>query len=86
MQTAANMNEEGLPGYHNPNAFIVCSDPYPTVTAQASDLDLPTAMWPEKEGAFGNAERRTQFWYQQVPPSEGAKSDLWQLVEFSKRF
>lgn len=86
MQTAPNMNEEGLPGYRNPDNFIVTSDPYPTVTAQASDLVLPTAMWVEKEGAYGNAERRTQFWYQQVPPIEGAKSDLWQLMEFSKRF
>jgi len=86
MQTAPNMNEEGLPGYRNPDNFIVCSDPYPTVTAQASDLILPTAMWVEKEGAYGNAERRTQFWYQQVPPIEGSKSDLWQLMEFSKRF
>ncbi len=86
MQAAPNMNEEGLPGYRNPANFIVTSDPYPTVTAQASDLILPTAMWVEKEGAYGNAERRTQTWYQQVPPSEGAKSDLWQLVEFSKRF
>jgi len=86
MQTAPNMNEEGLPGYRNPDNFVVCSDPYPTVTAQASDLVLPTAMWVEKEGAYGNAERRTQFWYQQVPAPEGAKSDLWQLMEFSKRF
>jgi nitrate reductase NapA len=86
MQAAPNMNEEGYPGYRNPEAFIVCSDPYPTVTAQASDLVLPTAMWTEKEGAYGNAERRTQLWYQQVPASDGSKSDLWQLVEFSKRF
>lgn len=86
MQTAPNMNEEGFPGYRNPENFIVCSDPYPTVTAQASDLILPTAMWVEKEGAYGNAERRTQFWYQQVPPPGEAKSDLWQLMEFSKRF
>ncbi|WP_261841848.1 nitrate reductase catalytic subunit NapA [Aliamphritea ceti] len=86
MQAAPNMNEEGLPGYRNPDNFIVTSDPYPTVTAQASDLILPTAMWVEKEGAYGNAERRTQVWYQQVPAVEGAKSDLWQLVEFSKRF
>ncbi len=86
MQTAANMNEEAFPGYRNPENFVVCSDPYPTVTAQASDLILPTAMWVEKEGAYGNAERRTQFWHQQVPPPEGAKSDLWQIMEFSKRF
>ena len=85
-QTAPNMNEETLPGYRNPENFIVVSDPYPTVTAQAADLILPTAMWVEKEGAYGNAERRTQFWYQQVPPPGESTSDLWQLMEFSKRF
>ncbi|MDH5648686.1 MAG: nitrate reductase catalytic subunit NapA [Gammaproteobacteria bacterium] len=85
MQAAANMNEEGYPGYRNPANFIIVSDPYPTVTAQAADLILPTAMWVEKEGAYGNAERRTQFWRQQVPPPGQAKSDLWQIVEFSKR-
>ncbi|WP_447829451.1 nitrate reductase catalytic subunit NapA [Aeromonas salmonicida] len=86
MQAGPNMNEEALPGYRNPANFIVVSDPYPTVTAQAADLILPTAMWVEKEGAYGNAERRTQFWHQQVKPPEGAKSDLWQLMEFAKRF
>jgi nitrate reductase NapA len=86
LQAAPNMNEETYPGYRNPENFIVCSDPYPTVTAMASDLILPTAMWVEKEGAYGNAERRTQFWRQQISPPGEAKSDLWQLVEFSKRF
>ncbi|MDO6428099.1 nitrate reductase catalytic subunit NapA [Thalassotalea sp. 1_MG-2023] len=86
MQAAANMNEEGYPGYRHPDNFIVVSDPYPTVTAQAGDLILPTAMWVEKEGVYGNAERRTQAWYQMVEAPKGAKSDLWQLVEFSKRF
>jgi nitrate reductase NapA len=86
MQAAANMMEETYPGYRNPDNFIVVSDPYPTVTAQAGDLILPTAMWVEKEGAYGNAERRTQAWYQMVEAPQGAKSDLWQLVEFSKRF
>ncbi|WP_369601610.1 nitrate reductase catalytic subunit NapA [Hahella sp. SMD15-11] len=86
MQTAANMNNETYPGYRNPENFIVVSDPYPTVTAQAADLILPTAMWVEKEGAYGNAERRTQFWYQQVKAPGEARSDLWQLMEFAKRF
>ena len=86
LQAAANINEEGLPGYRNPDNFIVVSDAYPTVTASAADLILPTAMWVEKEGAYGNAERRTQFWHQLVDAPEGAKSDLWQLMEFSKRF
>ncbi|WP_375174174.1 nitrate reductase catalytic subunit NapA [Pseudooceanicola sp.] len=86
MQAAANINEEGLPGYRNPENFVAVSDPYPTVTAMAADLILPTAMWVEKEGAYGNAERRTQFWRQQVDAPGEAKSDLWQLMEFSKRF
>jgi len=86
VQAAANMNEETLPGYRNPDNFIVVSDPYPTVSAMAADLILPTAMWVEKEGAYGNAERRTQVWRQQVTAPEGAKSDVWQLMEFSKRF
>ncbi|MGF1870391.1 periplasmic nitrate reductase subunit alpha [Photobacterium indicum] len=86
MQAGPNINEERLPGYRNPENFIVCSDPYPTATAQASDLILPTAMWVEKEGAYGNAERRTQAWYQQVESQGDSKSDLWQLMEFSKRF
>ena len=86
MQAGPNINEERLPGYRNPQNFIVCSDPYPTATAQAADLILPTAMWVEKEGAYGNAERRTQVWYQQVAAPGEAKSDLWQIMEFAKRF
>ncbi|OEJ67600.1 nitrate reductase catalytic subunit NapA [Magnetovibrio blakemorei] len=86
MQAAANMNEETYPGYRNPENFITVSDPYPTVTAMAADLILPTAMWMEKEGAYGNAERRTQFWRQQVDAPGEAKSDMWQVIEFSKRF
>jgi nitrate reductase NapA len=86
MQAAPNLMEEGWPGYRNPANFIVVSEAYPTVTALAADLVLPTAMWVEKEGAFGNAERRTQFWHQLVDAPGDARSDLWQLVEFSKRF
>ena len=86
MQAAANMNEETYPGYRNPDNFITVSDPYPTVTALAADLILPTAMWVEKEGAYGNAERRTQFWRQQVSAPGEARSDVWQVMEFSKRF
>jgi nitrate reductase NapA len=86
LQAAPNFNEEGYPGYRNPDNFITVSDAYPTVTAQAADLILPAAMWVEKEGAYGNAERRTQFWHQLVPAPGEARSDLWQLMEFSKRF
>jgi nitrate reductase NapA len=85
-QAAANFNQETLPGYRHPKNFIVVSDVYPTVTALAADLILPAAMWVEKEGAYGNSERRTQFWHQLVNAPGEARSDLWQLIEFSKRF
>ncbi len=86
MQAGPNINDETYPGWRNPDNFVVVSDPYPTVSAMAADLILPTAMWTEKEGAYGNAERRTQFWRQQVKGPGEARSDLWQLMEFSKYF
>ena len=66
MQGGPNINDEIFPGWRNPENFIVVSDPYPSVSAVAADLILPTCMWVEKEGGYGNAERRTQLWRQQV--------------------
>jgi nitrate reductase (cytochrome) len=86
MQAGPNVNDEIYPGWRNPEAFVVVSDVYPTVSALSADLILPCAMWAEKEGAFGNAERRTQFWRQQVSAPGEAKSDLWQYIQFAKRF
>ena len=86
MQAGPNVNGEIYPGWRNPKCFTVVSDAYPTVSAMAADLILPSAMWMEKEGAYGNAERRGQFWRQQVKAPGEAKSDLWQYMEFSKRF
>ncbi len=65
--------------------FIVCSDVYPTVSAKVADLILPSAMIFEKWGAYGNAERRTQHWKQQVTPVGEAMPDIWQAMEFAKR-
>ena len=53
MQAGPNINGEIYPGWRNPDNFVVVSDPYPTVSAMAADLILPTAMWVEKEGAYG---------------------------------
>ncbi|GAB6050427.1 nitrate reductase catalytic subunit NapA [Hydrogenophilus islandicus] len=86
MQAGPNVNEEVYPGWRNPEAFVVVSDAYPTVSALSADLILPSAMWMEKEGAYGNAERRTQFWRQQVKAPGEAKSDLWQYLKFSQYF
>lgn len=85
MQAGPNVSQEVLPGWRKDSAFVVVSDIYPTLSAQAADLVLPTAGYVEKEGAFGNSERRTQFWHQLVDPPGEARSDLWQLVQISKR-
>ena len=66
--------------------FIVCSDGYPGISAKVADLILPTAMIYEKWGLYGNAERRTQAWREQVPPPGEAMGDVWQVMELSKRF
>ena len=66
--------------------FIVCSDSYPGVSAKVSDLILPSAMMYEKWGAYGNAERRTQHWRQQVTPVGDSMPDVYHIVEIAKRF
>ncbi len=86
VQAAPNSSNETYPGYRSADNFVVVSDAYPTVTALSADLILPAAMWVEKEGAYGNAERRTHFWHQLVEPPGEARSDMWQMMEFSKRF
>jgi nitrate reductase NapA len=84
-QDFANANEWIRAAREGDN-FIVVSDCYPTVSAKVADLVLPVAMIYEKWGAYGNAERRTQHWRQQVRAPGEAKGDLWQILEFSKRF
>jgi nitrate reductase NapA len=66
--------------------FLVTSDGYPGISAMVSDLVLPSAMIYEKWGAYGNAERRSQWWRQQVLPVGDSMSDTWQWIELSKRF
>ncbi len=85
MQAGPNVSGEILPGWRRDDVFVVVSDIYPTVSAQAADLVLPAASWVEKEGAFGNSERRTQFWRQLVPPPGQARSDLWQILALAQR-
>ena len=65
--------------------FVVVSDIYPTPTTEIADLILPAAAWVEREGVFGNTERRTQQWNQIVEPPGEAKEDAWQIMEVAKR-
>ena len=53
--------------------FIVVSDIYATPTTAVADLILPSAAWVEREGIFGNTERRTQHWEKMVDPPGEAK-------------
>jgi nitrate reductase NapA len=84
-QATANANH-WLDAARKMDNFLVVSDPYPTVSAKVADLILPTAMIFEKWGLYGNAERRTQAWRQQVAPPGEAMADVWQHLEFAKRF
>ena len=60
--------------------FLIVSDVYPTATTELADLVLPSAMWVEKNGVFGNSERRTQQWYRMVSPPGEARDDCWQTI------
>ena len=65
--------------------FVIVSEVYPSETSRHADLILPSAMWVEKEGMFGNSERRTQHWAKMVNPPGQARDDLWQIVELARR-
>ncbi|HSG49596.1 MAG TPA: molybdopterin dinucleotide binding domain-containing protein, partial [Longimicrobiales bacterium] len=50
-----------------------------------ADVVLPSAMWIEREGMFGNSERRTQHWDKLVDAPGDCMSDTWQIVEVARR-
>lgn len=65
--------------------FLIVSDVYPTVTTAEADLVLPSALWVEKNGMFGNSERRTQQWFKMVEPPGAARDDVWQMIAVARR-
>ena len=79
---------QSLPNLHKlfnkkaelPGKFLIVSDVYPTATTALADLVLPSALWVEKNGIFGNSERRTQQWFRMVPPPGEARDDCWQTI------
>ena len=60
--------------------FLIVSDVYPTATTELADLVLPSALWVEKNGIYGNSERRTQQWFKMVGPPGQARDDCWQTI------
>lgn len=67
------------------DAFIVVSEVYPTISTKYANVVLPAAMWVEREGQFGNGERRTAVFEKAVDPPGDAMWDLWMLMEIAKR-
>ena len=67
------------------DTFIVVNEVYPTLSTQYADVVLPVAMWVEREGQFGNAERRTAVFEKAVDPPGEAKWDLWAFMEVAHR-
>ncbi|MBL9172139.1 MAG: molybdopterin-dependent oxidoreductase [Verrucomicrobiales bacterium] len=65
--------------------FLVVSDVYPTVTTDLATVVLPSAMWVEKNGMFGNSERRTQQWFKMIEPPGNARDDVWQVIAVARR-
>ncbi|MEZ4220414.1 MAG: molybdopterin-dependent oxidoreductase [Polyangiaceae bacterium] len=65
--------------------FLIVSDVYPTATTEIADLVLPSALWVEKNGMFGNSERRTQQWFKMVTPPGDARDDCWQTIAVAHR-
>lgn len=65
--------------------FLVVSDIYPTPTTDVADIILPSAAWIEREGVFGNSERRTQQWNKMIDPPGQAREDAWQIIEVARR-
>lgn len=84
-QTMPNKNLLVWPGAKDPNKFMICSDVYPTRTTELADLILPSACWVEKNGMFGNSERRTQQWFKQVEPPGDARDDAWQIIAVARK-
>ena len=46
---------------------------------------LPSALWVEKNGMYGNSERRTQQWFKMVNPPGEARDDCWQTIAVARK-
>jgi len=66
--------------------FLVVAETYhPTLTSRFADVVLPAALWCEKEGVYGNTERRTQHLAKAIDPPGEARPDLDILLDLARR-
>jgi nitrate reductase NapA len=66
--------------------FLVVSEAFEdSETARLADVLLPAALWVEKEGVYGQTERRYQLIQKLLTPPGEARSDLQILVDLAGR-
>jgi nitrate reductase NapA len=66
--------------------FLVVAEIFhDTETAKLADVLLPAALWIEKEGVYGQSERRYQLIQKLFDPPGQARSDFDILVDFARR-
>lgn len=67
-------------------AFVVVTEAFhPTRTSELADVVLPAALWAEKEGVYGCAERRYQLLDRAVKPLGEARPDFEILCDLARR-
>lgn len=72
-------------GMEGKDTFLVVSEAYhPTRTSELADLVLPSALWVEKDGTYGQSERRYQYLEKAVEAPGEAKPDLNVMIEFAR--
>ncbi len=84
-QTLPNLHKLFRPKKGLEDKFLIVSEVYPTATTELADLVLPAAMWVEKNGIYGNSERRTQQWFKMVDPPGQARDDVWMVIAVARR-
>jgi nitrate reductase NapA len=73
-------------GMEGKDTFLVVSEAYhPTKTSELADLVLPAALWVEKDGTYGQSERRYQYLEKAVEPPGEARPDLMVMIDFANR-
>jgi nitrate reductase NapA len=68
------------------HAFVVVAEAFhPTRTSELADVVLPAALWAEKEGVYGCAERRYHLLEQAVKPAGEARPDFQILCDLARQ-
>ena len=84
MVTMPNLNRFAK-GPKRDDTFIIVSDVYPTESTAIADVVLPSSLWVERQGMFGNSERRTQHFAKAIDPPGQCWDDTRQIVALANK-